>query len=212
MDDISEVPGDKNIVSHSTPHFGVAMPLFNSPSILRKLLFSFLAFGLGMGIIFPFYAQFFVVWKPGMQDWFIVGCLLAGTSIGIANYYLTRVILLKRMQQMADVTTSLSQKDLTRRCAIKSEDLIGKLVEGFNSMANNLHSVLQSISTQTEHVNQAASDLSQIADSSQQDAQRQQQQTGMASQLMQQMTETLHEIMHASQQAEIGRASCRERV
>ena len=154
------------------------MPLFNSPSILRKLLFSFLAFGLGMGIIFPFYAQFFVVWKPGMQDWFIVGCLLAGTSIGIANYYLTRVILLKRMQQMADVTTSLSQKDLTRRCAIKSEDLIGKLVEGFNSMANNLHSVLQSISTQTEHVNQAASDLSQIADSSQQDAQRQQQQTG----------------------------------
>ena len=177
------------------------MSLFNSPSILRKLLFSFLAFGLGMGIIFPFYAQFFVIWKPGMETWFVIGCLIAGTSIGIANYYLTRVILLRRLQQMAKVTTSLSQKDLTTRCVIKSHDLVGKLVEGFNTMANNLHQVLQSISAQTQHVNQAAGDMRQIADSSQQDAQRQQQQTGMARQLMQQMTDTLQEMITASEQA-----------
>lgn len=177
------------------------MTLISSPSILRKLLLSFLAFGLGMGIIFPFYAKLFVIWKPGMESWFVIGCLIAGTSIGISNYFLTRVILLKRLQQMATVTTALAEKDLTQRCVIKSNDLIGQMVSGFNSMANNLHSVLQSISAQTLHVNEAVGDLHQVADSTQEHAQRQQQQTNMARGLMQQMTETLSEIVHASQQA-----------
>jgi methyl-accepting chemotaxis protein len=35
-------------------------------SILRNLLYSFLAFGLGMGLVFSVYAQFFVDWKEGM--------------------------------------------------------------------------------------------------------------------------------------------------
>ena len=56
----------------------MAMRLSKSPSILRNLFISFLAFGLGMGVIFPFYAQFFVEWKPGMFIWFSLGCLIAG--------------------------------------------------------------------------------------------------------------------------------------
>ncbi|GAB6043682.1 hypothetical protein [Endothiovibrio diazotrophicus] len=36
------------------------------PSILRNLLIGFLGFGLAMGAIFPFYANFFVQWKEGM--------------------------------------------------------------------------------------------------------------------------------------------------
>ena len=58
-----------------------------TPSILRNLLVSFIAFGLCMGIVFPFYAQFFVDWKPGMRTGFIVGCLIAGTAIGIKPCY-----------------------------------------------------------------------------------------------------------------------------
>ncbi len=75
--------------------------MFSKPaSILRNLLWSFMAFGLGMGIIFPFYAQFFVEWKPGMQMWFVIGCLLAGGTIGISNYYLTKFVLLRKLQNM----------------------------------------------------------------------------------------------------------------
>ena|GEM_PF-4869290 len=33
------------------------------PGILRNLLFVFLGFGITMGIIFPFYASFFVEYK-----------------------------------------------------------------------------------------------------------------------------------------------------
>ena len=77
------------------------------PSILRNLLWTFLAFGLGMGIIFPFYAQFFVEWKPGMQMWFVVGCLIAGTSIGISNYFLTKLVLLSKLKSMVAVTKAI---------------------------------------------------------------------------------------------------------
>ena len=40
-------------------------------SILRKVLFSFLGFGVLAASLFPFYAHFFVEWKPGMLSWFV---------------------------------------------------------------------------------------------------------------------------------------------
>ena len=122
------------------------------PSILRKLLWTFLAFGLGMGIIFPFYAQFFVEWKPGMQMWFVIGCLIAGTSIGISNYFLTKVVLLSKLKSMVAVTKAISEKDLTRRCGIESDDMLGQMSNGFNLMTSNLHSVVQSIADQSQNV------------------------------------------------------------
>jgi methyl-accepting chemotaxis protein len=39
-------------------------------SILKQIKYSFLGFGLSMGIVFPFYANFFVNWKEGMLQWF----------------------------------------------------------------------------------------------------------------------------------------------
>lgn len=57
-------------------------------SILRRLMFSYPGFGLGVALIFPFYANVFVTWKPGMLPWFVVGCIIVGLSISVANYYL----------------------------------------------------------------------------------------------------------------------------
>ena len=45
--------------------------MWSEPSILRRLKFSFLGFGLLMGGVFPLYASFFVQYRPGMQSWFI---------------------------------------------------------------------------------------------------------------------------------------------
>ena len=171
------------------------------PSILRKLLWTFLAFGLGMGIIFPFYAQFFVEWKPGMQMWFVIGCLIAGTSIGISNYFLTKVVLLSKLKSMVAVTKAISEKDLTRRCGIESDDMLGQMSNGFNLMTSNLHSVVQSIADQSQNVNHAVLSLNEVANNSQSAASEQNQQARTASQLMQQMSSVQGEIMSASQQA-----------
>ena len=84
---------------------------FKSPSILRNLFLSFLGFGLVVASIFPFYAEFFVEWKPGMYPWFVVGCVLAGATIGVANYFLVNTILLRKLRRISTVAEAISHND-----------------------------------------------------------------------------------------------------
>lgn len=71
---------------------------FRQPSILRRMFLAFLAFGLGMGLIFPIFANIFVEWKPHMLWWFVLACIAAGVSIGVFNYWLLNVMLLNRLK------------------------------------------------------------------------------------------------------------------
>lgn len=130
------------------------------PSILRNLLISFLAFGLSMGVIFPFYADFFVDWKDGMKIWFILGCLVAGMVIGIANYYLCKVILLRKLQRISQVSTAISSGDLSLKCGMQSNDLIGDIVNSFNLMAEKLRDMIGQIS---QSANILESDITQMS-------------------------------------------------
>ena len=107
-------------------------------SLLRNLLFSFLAFGLSVALIFPFYANFFVEWKPGMLPWFVLGCVIAGLIIGIVNYWLLNVILLKKLRNISEVAIAISNKDISLSCTLQSADTIGEIVDSFNKMAANL--------------------------------------------------------------------------
>ena len=50
--------------------------------ILKRLQFGMMVFGIAMGLIFPVYASFFVEFKPGMQIWFTLGCIIAGIVVG----------------------------------------------------------------------------------------------------------------------------------
>jgi len=82
-------------------------------SLLRKLLVSFLAFGICVALIFPFYANFFVDWKPGMLPWFVVGCLVAGGVIGVVNYWLVNFILISKLRRISEVAIAISNKDIS---------------------------------------------------------------------------------------------------
>ena len=123
-------------------------------SILRNLLLSFLGFGLAVALIFPFYADLFVEWKPGMLPWFVAGCVIAGISIGIANYFLLSRILLTKLKRIAKVTNQISRKDLTHHCAMQSADMIGDIIDSFNAMAANLRSLLTNTGKLSETVSQ----------------------------------------------------------
>ena len=112
------------------------------PSILRNLLFSYLGFGVVVAIIFPFYADFFVEWKPGMLVWFVVGCLVAGLIIGIANYWLFNIILLQKLRRISEVANSISNKDLSFSCSMESADTIGEIIISFNGMSQNLRDLI----------------------------------------------------------------------
>ncbi len=115
------------------------------PSILINLLLAFLAFGLFISLIFPFYANFFVQWNEGMKIWFVFGCIIAGLTISLANYFLCKIILLKRLQEISGISNALSQGDLSLACNIKSNNLIGKIIDSFNLMAQNLRKTIGQI-------------------------------------------------------------------
>ena len=111
-------------------------------SILRNLLISFLSFGLGVALIFPFYAHLFVEWKPGMLVWFVAGCVVAGLMIGIANYYLVNLLLLSKLKKIAEVAEAISKGDLRPRCQIESADTVGEITRSVDLMAENLQKLL----------------------------------------------------------------------
>ncbi len=57
-----------------------------------RIFFSFILLGLLTAAVFPFYANFFVIWKPGMLKYFIAGCIVAGLLVGIGNFLIFRIL------------------------------------------------------------------------------------------------------------------------
>lgn len=131
--------------------------------ISRRIQRPFIAFWLGMGLIFSIYAQFFVDWKEGMFIWFAAGCLGAGACIRIINFWLINRLLMPHLQKVADVSLFIVNKVLTQRCIIESRDTIGNIIQNMNAMADNLQSsfnrtqqITQSCSETIEHLDTKA--------------------------------------------------------
>lgn len=99
------------------------------------------------------------------------------------------------------MTKAISEKNLTRVCGIKSDDMLGEMANGFNTMTSNLHTVIQSIAEQSENLNHAVLSLNEVASNSQSAASEQNQQASNANQIMQQMGGVQAEILAVSNQA-----------
>jgi len=112
------------------------------PSILRNVLFASLGFGLAIGLVFPFFADLFVVWKPGMYGWFTVSALAAGATVGAVNYWIVNHILISRLRRIAEVANGIGKGDLTHRCEMRSDDTVGEIIDAFNRMAATLRELI----------------------------------------------------------------------
>jgi methyl-accepting chemotaxis protein len=112
------------------------------PSILRNVLLASLGFGLAIGLIFPFFADLFVVWKPGMHGWFTASALAAGATVGAVNYWIVNHILISRLRRIAEVANAIGNGDLTHRCQMESADTVGEIINAFNRMATTLRDLI----------------------------------------------------------------------
>jgi len=119
-------------------------------SILRNILFAYLSFGILMGIIFPFYADFFVDWKEGMYVWFVIGCLIAGIMMGIFTYIIMKIVLVKKLENIAVCATAISNKDLTYSCTMQSDDVIGTIIHSFTHMSDSLSDIIANLQVQLQ--------------------------------------------------------------
>lgn len=107
-------------------------------SILKKLQLYMLGFGIAMGIIFPLYANFFVEWKEGMLVFFVIGCLLAGLTVGLVSFWFVKIILLKKLKEVSIVASDIKKKNLHTLVNIESNDDIGIIVNGINNSIINI--------------------------------------------------------------------------
>lgn len=180
-------------------------------SILRNLLVAFLAFGLAMGLIFPVYAQFFVEWKEGMMMWFIVGCIIAGTSIGIFNYALVNIVLMRKLRRIADVAHAVSEGDISHKCTLESHDLIGEIVTSVNTMTANLREMIGQLNLSSAQLNQSADTLAHTSQDARQRVIQQQANTETAARSLTEITEMVQDVsQRASQAADAARVADHE--
>lgn len=129
------------------------------PSILRNVLITFIGFGLFVGAVFPVYAGFIIAWKPGLFWWFAGGCVVAGMSIGLANYGFVRWLLVRKLEQLSDVANAIRNNDVMRQCDLVSRDVIGEIAASVNRMALNLRQMIGQIATTMDALAQAAGDM-----------------------------------------------------
>lgn len=131
----------------------------NSPSILRQLKYSFLGFGLTMGLVFPLYASFFVNWKEGMLVWFCLGCIIAGITIGISNHKLLEWLLVRKLRLVAIASERIRKGDLREGCGIRSSDTVGEITEGFDAMATSLRQTMSEVAQSADSVDTTAREI-----------------------------------------------------
>ncbi|QKQ26052.1 methyl-accepting chemotaxis protein [Candidatus Reidiella endopervernicosa] len=157
--------------------------------------------GLFMGMVFPLYAQFFVEWKEGMKLWFIVGCLIAGTSIGVINYVLVNIVLLRKVRRISDVAKAVSQNDISHQCTIESNDVIGEIVNSVNQMTENLRHMISQISDSSSHLTQSSELLQTITSETSHRVNQQQVETEQVANAMNEMSSMVQNVAHHAEQA-----------
>ena len=174
------------------------------PSILRRLFISFIGFGLLVALIFPFYAEYFVEWKPGLYNWFVFSCIIAGVSIGIGNYFLVKLILLKKMNKLALLITAISDKDVSQTCGLVSNDMLGDIAIGMNQMTENLRHMIQHITSDAEELTVASENMCLVMDSNSNDIHKQQGQLEYVATSMSQMAASALQVAnHAEESARV---------
>lgn len=109
------------------------------PTNTTTRLFAFMmGFGVLMGLAFPLYAQFFVDWRPGLRLPFVLGCLVAGMLIGIANFLLMRITIGAYLRDVSSAFDSLAAGDLSHTLTVRGNDELGKVAQDFNTMVVSL--------------------------------------------------------------------------
>ena len=115
-------------------------------SILRRNLILSLIFGMGMGIIFPVYASFFVNFKSSVMElFFIAGCIVAGLVVGIVSYLINNRVVVRMADQVVSVIKSIKKGEQTDFSAldIDSDDALGILITQFKETLQHYNATIQ---------------------------------------------------------------------
>lgn len=133
-------------------------------STLQNLMYTMLAFGLLVGMIFPFFARAVLDTEKALSWSFITMCLLAGLLVGSFNFMIFRIIVsreLTRVQQGMDhvnesiVNANVLEDGCENQCLLEitSADIIGDITQAFNNMTMQIFNRLE-LESETRALNE----------------------------------------------------------
>jgi len=177
--------------------------LFGKPSILKNLFIAFITFGIFVGSVFPFWANLFVEWKEGMLGWFVLSCIVAGVSIGFLNYWLMKLLLLKRLQCISSTATAISNNDLSRQLNVNSFDMVGDIAHSFNHMTENLRSMICQIIEVSKRLSTTCTAMNTISEETQEKVDQQKEQTEKVATSVSNMSAKVQEMDNNTSEASL---------
>ncbi|MBF0465493.1 MAG: methyl-accepting chemotaxis protein [Nitrospirae bacterium] len=125
---------------------------------MRKILMIYLMVGFAAALVFPFYANFFVIWKDGMLKYFIFGCFGAGASVGFGNYFIFKKLqkdfiatFSKKTKENLgeDLNASGSSKDLLESVILNFDKMLTTVVNNMKTIDSVATSLLEKVRTIT---------------------------------------------------------------
>ncbi|GAB6043683.1 methyl-accepting chemotaxis protein [Endothiovibrio diazotrophicus] len=131
----------------------------------------------------------------------MVGCLVAGSVIGIVNYWLVNSLLLNKLRRVSEVARAISNNDISHQCSLESADLIGEIIDSFNRMTERLRDVIGQISDASTRLNSASGTMNEVANETHTGIQEQRLATNRAADAMGQMLERIREVSTHSGEA-----------
>ncbi|MCF6188749.1 MAG: hypothetical protein L3J49_14895, partial [Desulfobulbaceae bacterium] len=123
----------------------------NTPkrNVFFYLLGAMIAFGLFIGTIFPFFAEYLLGTEKALSTQFKALCLAAGLLVGLVNYLLFHLVISRELDRiikgMYEISTNikkalLQQIHSDKPCELKvtSRDRLGEVILAFNSMGHTI--------------------------------------------------------------------------
>jgi two-component system cell cycle response regulator len=116
-------------------------------SVFKELLFSMLAFGTIVGLMFPLFAKAQLHTRDAMSYRFFALCVAAGLIIGAGNFLIFKMVVSRQLSRLAsgmqrvneEVRSAKDNGGVAReacKLAVTSNDLIGDVAASFNGMTD----------------------------------------------------------------------------
>ena len=137
--------------------------------IVLSYLFLCLAFGAVMGVCFPWFTSFFVIYKnETAKKYFEYSCIMAGLTVGVVSFFISRLTILRIVKQLSIRLGNLAnaEGDLTQELPLKSSDCLGDLASNFNLFLAKLRMMVTKQKEVTTRLEQVVYNLGSNAEES----------------------------------------------
>lgn len=129
------------------------MRKFFKKSIVKFYLLLSLGFGILMGIVFPFYASFFVKYSSAsLEVFFKIGCIVAGILVGLFSFIIGKITILKLLKKVSNELEEMASEQgvIKNRVTVESADEVGDMIKHLNEFIDKLEKLVINVKSSAE--------------------------------------------------------------